>query len=359
MGRHRLVAAGLLVVIIASPPARSAIKGALVVPEVIPSPVHPLSWLTPGPTRTPVALPDGPADLYRPRGLAAAPAWVLVHGANPGGKDDPRVVELARALARDGRRVVVPQLGLRDQRLDPTDLLRIREAIQRVAGPHNRVGILAFSYGAGLALVALAGEPALQHRVAFVATVGAYYSLLDLLQGATTGTVPFQGHTVVWHADPQAPGIAAEQLGTFLGGADGAALARAWRIRNPAGLAPAPESVYLLLANRDPSRFPALASALPPGLLDKLTALSPAQVIGQIVVPVFALHSRTDPASPPTESRLLVSALQPRVPTRLVLVGNLSHVTPVATLTGDIADAYRVAAFAGTALRAQEGWPRP
>ncbi|MEA2592981.1 MAG: hypothetical protein QOD62_2812, partial [Actinomycetota bacterium] len=41
------------------------------------------------------------------------------------------------------------------------------------------------------------------------------------------------------------------------------------------------------------------------------------------------------------------------------IVGDLSHVTPTASVLRDIRDALRVADFASTAIRAQEGWPRP
>jgi pimeloyl-ACP methyl ester carboxylesterase len=354
----KLVPLACLLAILASPPVRGLLKGALLVPEVVPSPVHPLA-LVPRPHRREIRLAAGEADWYRPRGHAPAPGVVLVHGANPGGKDDPRIVGLAVALAREGRQVVVPQLGLREQRLDPADPERIREAVSLLAAAsHRRVGVLAFSYGAGLTLVALAEQPAVQRRTAFVATVGTYFSLFDLLQGATTHTVPYRGGTVAWQPDPGALGLAAAQLAAFLGGADGAALTLAWERRDPTGLAPGPLAVYRLLANRDPARFEPLAAGLPPALGVLLGGLSPARSVDRLVVPVLALHARTDPASPPVESRLLVESLGGRVRTGLTIVGNLSHVSPTASVLGDVADAVRLAGFAGTALTFQEGWPR-
>jgi pimeloyl-ACP methyl ester carboxylesterase len=356
----KIVPAACLLVILASPPARGLLKGALLVPQVIPAPVHPLAALTPAPRRSVVHLPGGEADLYRPRGLVSAPGIVLVHGANPGGKDDPRVVDLARSLAREGRRVLVPQLGLRNQRLDLADPGRIRDAVTFLAGAaHGRVGVLAFSYGAGLSAVALASSPDVQRRVAFLATVGTYFDLFHLLQGATTGTVPYLGRTVSWRPDPQALAIAADQLAAFLGRSEGDALARAWRNEDPTGLAPGPGAAYQLLANRDPSRFEELARRLPEGLAELLRFLSPASAVDKVTVPVFALHARQDPASPPTESRLLVAALSRRVEARLFIVGNLSHVSPTASITADVADAFRLASFGAMVLGAQEGWPRP
>lgn len=358
-GLRKLLLAGCLVVALASPPVRSAVKGAALVPEVIPSPIHLLSLLTPSPRRSNIRLADGDADLYRPRGFATAPGVVVVPGGNPEGKDDPRIVAFADAVARTGRRVLVPELGLRNQRLDLTDLARIREAVLLLSGNHAKVGVLAFSYGAGLTLVALAEQPDVQHHVAFVATIGTYYNLFDLLQGATTGTVPYQGRLVAWQPDPQALTLAAQQLEALLGGADGAALAQAWSSKNPAGLSSDAAAVYDVLANRDAGRFPALVARLPPSLTALLSRLSPQTAVDRIAVPVFALHARTDAASPPEESRLLVAALRPRVPTRLVIVGNLSHASPTVSVIHDLGDAFRIGRFGAAALRAQEGWPRP
>ena len=78
--RPRLVPLVCLLVVLASPPVRAGIKGLLLVPEVIPSPAHPLSLITPGPRRRLVHLADGEADLYRPRGFAAAPGVTVDMG---------------------------------------------------------------------------------------------------------------------------------------------------------------------------------------------------------------------------------------------------------------------------------------
>lgn len=357
---QRFAALLAAVAILATPPARALLKGALLVPEVVPAPVHPLTWLTPGPRREQISLPAGVADLYRPAGPVDAPGVVVVHGANQGGKDDPRVIALASALAREGRRVLVPQLGLRNQRLDPTDPQRIRDAIAHLAtATGSNVGILAFSYGAGLTLVAITEQPAIQREVSFVATVGTYFNLFDLLEGATTQRVPGRRGLVGWKPDPSALGLGAAQLADFLGGADGTALAAAWAAQAPGNLSPRARPVYDLLANRDPAYFGKLVAGLPLDLVTRLEGLSPSQWIDRIRVPVYALHARTDPASPPSESELLVAALQGQVRTRLSIVGNLSHVSPTRSVLGDVADAARLADFAGTALRAQEGWPRP
>lgn len=325
--------------------------------EVLPSPVRPLSFATPDPRLESVDIPGGEADLWSPRGFSRAPRLLLIHGANPEGKDDPRVRRLARALARSGREVLVPQLGLRHQKLDQNDLNRIRESI-RFRDKGERVGILAFSYGAGLALVVLAGDPEIQRRVEFIATVGTFFDLTHLVQGVTTGKVPYRRSLVPWKTIDDARDRVAEQLASFVGGDDAAALLAAWKKKNPTGLGPDTLPIYELLDNRDPSRVSSLVAALPQRLRELLNSLSPSHSVEKIEVPVFALHSGRDRAAPATESRLLVEALEGRVKTRLIEVEILEHVSPVASPFARLGDGVKLAEFAGLLLGEQEGWPR-
>lgn len=337
---------------------RSGLKGALLALEVLPAPVRPLGLLTPGPERSELQTEDVALDRYEPWGPGGSAPIVVVHGANPGGKDDPRVVAFADALARTGRTVLVPQLALRDRRLDPDDRGRILAAV-RLATESGATGVLAFSYGGGLALAALAEDPDLQEDVTFVATVGTYYDVLHIVQGVTTGTVPVDGEIESWEPASEAPEILAEQLAALLPRSEGRALEDAWEARDPEGLDTDARAVYELLVNDDPERFDELVRRLPERIRRVARELSPSRVVDRVRVPVYALHSRTDPASPPSESRLLVRALEGRVPTRLAVVGVFEHVTPVGSFLGQLGDAYRVARFAGTLLGAQEGWPRP
>lgn len=356
---RRLTAALLLVAlaVAASPPVRSRAKGALVAIEALDFPVRPLGWITPPPHEREIELPTTTADLYRARGFSHQAGIVLVHGANPGGKDDPRIVDLARALARSGRRVLVPQLGLRHERLDRRDTTRILDAIDRLASD-GAVGVIAFSYGGGLTLVALGDETAAQDNVAFVATAGAYYDLRNIVQGVTTGTVPYGGRAVTWTADPEGRDVLASQLAFLLGGTKGAILRRAWDRRDPSDLDRGVRAVYELLVNRRAERVDSLIDELPARIKRLSRELSPSRVVDRIRLPVFALHARDDPASPPTESRLLIEALDGRVEAHLVEVGNLRHLTPTKSPLRSLREGAKIAGFTGLILRVQEGWPR-
>lgn len=355
--RRRLAAVMILVLcLLLIPPVRARLKAVLLLAEVLPSPVQPLRWVTPDPRRSEIRLPQARADLYRPRGLSRAPGLVLVHGANPRGKDDPRIRDLAGGFARAGRRVLVPQLELRRQRLDLGDLERIRSAVRHL-GSEGEVGVVGFSYGAALALVAIGETDELQDRVAFLASFGSYFDLLHLLQGVTTGVVPSPRGPVAWRTEPEALDLAAVQLAGLLGGEDGRAFLHAWKHRDEEGLGPRPLSLYRLLSNREPARLPALAAQIPEPLRDVLASLSPSRVAPRIRFPVLALHSRDDPAAPPSESALLVEAV-PNRGNHLVEVGIFRHVTPTASPLHRLGDGLRLARFTGLVLSAQERLPR-
>jgi pimeloyl-ACP methyl ester carboxylesterase len=344
-------------VLLLNPPVRSYVKATFVALEILPSPLRFLEFLTPDPRRRGIQLDGSEADLYQPRGISPAPRIVLVHGANPEGKDDPRVIELAESLARAGREVLVPQLSLRHKQVDPADMQRIRDAVSFTA-PQASVGVLAFSYGAGLTLVALGQEPGLQKRVAFVATVGTYFDLVNLIQGVTTGTVLYRGQLVPWSTVPDARDLLAEQLASFIGGDLGRALREAWESKDPRGLHPFARALYDLVSNEDPARIPELVDRLPVQIRELLISLSPANYVDRIAVPVYALHSWDDPAAPPTESRLLVQALAGRTDSKLIEVGLLRHVTPVGPPEGRLREARKLVRFGHLILRPQEGWPR-
>jgi hypothetical protein len=49
------------------------------------------------------------------------------------------------------------------------------------------------------------------------------------------------------------------------------------------------------------------------GLGDPITDLFPAARISRIRIPIEAMHSRQDPAAPPSESALMIASLEPPV----------------------------------------------
>lgn len=360
-GAGAVAAAAGLAATVVSRPSRSMAKAALLLTEIVPSSIKPLRSITPEPEVTALDLPFGPADLYRPPAEGShkkmPPGIVLVHGANPGGRSDPRVRMMASALTRIGRSVLVPGLAMGDHRIEREDTQRIRSAIAYHAGlTGERVVVLAFSFGAAFTLVALEEEPDAQDHIRALATVGTYYDLVNVLAGVTTGHVHYEDELVVWQPSDQAPRVVLEFLGMFLGPGEGDALLKAYDSDDPSALEGEALAVWAVMTNRDPRLVRELVRLLPQRLVDLCDELSPATRINRIRVPVWALHSFEDPAAPPSESVRLVRALESRIDARLTLVGLLNHVTPTGNVAKWAREGRALLQYAVRLIKAQESF---
>ena len=295
-------------------------------------------------------------DLYRPG--RPAPAIVLVPGAAPRGKDDPRAVRLAHALARARRVVFVPALELAERRFVRDDLERIKTATAALAsGGHatGRVSLLGFSYGGSFSLIA-AADPRLADVIEQVAVFGAYFDLVGVIQAVTTGVSLADDRTVRWVGHPRAeevmhevavrlaPAQARAQLRSALSGASSSS-----ELTAEAG------ALYELLKNDDPRRTIPLAERLPEDTRELLRLFSPSSVASDIQAPVIAMHSRDDPVVPYGELLRLQAAL---TGARCVSVSLFSHVdfqsgSPRVWL-GAAGDFWTTCRFASWLLEAQE-----
>lgn len=305
--------------------------------------------------RSDVTLDGVTGHLYSPEG--PAPPIVLLPGAAPLGKDDPRAVRLARSLARAGRVVFIPDLTLYERRFEAEDIDRIvRSALALGSDPsaEGDAQLLGISYGGSFALVAAADER-LRGRLSQVATFGAYWDLVGVIQAVTTGTSLVDGARIPWEGHPMARSILEKAVVRLAPEDARGPLRSALAGGDAGGLPPDARALFDLLRNEDPRRARELAAGLPAQLRDFLAGFSPSSVGQRLDVPVVAMHSTDDPAVPYGE---LVRLHRSLPEARLVTVSSFRHVDPTGSASGGwlslVADAWDAWRFTAWILEAQE-----
>jgi pimeloyl-ACP methyl ester carboxylesterase len=353
---RRILAATLAVltlaalVVAAVPPLRARAKAVAVLARSVGLP-FPRPFARQLTVRTVRPAPGLIGDLYAP---GRAPAVVLSPGAAPDGKDDPRLVRVARSLAGANRAVFVPQLDLRHQTFSQADVTRLVESVrylQRLEG--GPVGMVGISYGGSFCLLA-AEDPRIAREVAFVAVFGSFDRLLDVVQGITTGATTSTGRVVRWRTVPEATAILDRAAESLAPAQDREPLRRALFSRDPTGLPADAVPIYDLLTNRDPRRTVTLATRLPPSFREALARFSPAGRLSALAAPLFVMQAENDPATPPTEAELFRRSV-PHA--RVVILRYFEHVSPPGQgtpLLGRVGDLYGGWKFVSWVLSAQD-----
>lgn len=292
------------------------------------------------------------ADCYQP-GQPPRAGIVLVHGLAEAGPKDPRLVAFAVSLARVRFAVFVPDLsGLRALRVSTNDVQVIVDAFSYLStrtdlAPQARIGIGAFSYGVGLALLA-AMDQRISNDVAFVLAVGGYNDLSSVITFFTTGYFKDNG---AWRF------LRPNEFGkwTFvLSNAERVSDRKDQRLLQHIAerklqdlaaptadladqLGPEGQAVYALVTNTEPERVPELLARLPGPMRADLTALNLANKdLAQLHAHVILIHGRDDNIIPYTESIALKRRLQDQA--ELFLIDGLHHVD----VRLDPADLYRL-----------------
>lgn len=285
-------------------------------------------------------------DLYSP-GIDA-PAILLVPGAARRGTEDPRVVRTATALAEAGRRVFVPELHLYDRTFREDDIDRIARAAVALAGA-GTIGVVGFSYGGSLTLLA-AQDREVQEHLDFVAVFGAYYDLVHLVQGVTTGATVLDGKEETFDTVPDARSLLVDAIARVSPEASEEDLRTAMQTGDANDLPPEARPLFELITNEDPRRVKGLVDDLPAHYREFLTRFSPSGRIGGIDVPVFILQARNDEATPWTEAIYLERHIEGA---RVLFLEHFSHVDPPG-LGGILLDAPDAWRFVSWILAAQE-----
>jgi pimeloyl-ACP methyl ester carboxylesterase len=290
-----------------------------------------------------------PSVVVRPGGRGPWPAIVFVNGATRLGRHHPKVLRLARGLARVGFLVVVPDLpGLRLGEITPATAdatARVGQATaHRPDVRGGQVGLYGVSVGASLALLA-AERPGLASRVTTVGGEAPWTDMKKVIRLATTGS--YDGRP--YATDPYAAlaigrslaaGLASEPLVRKLGAVpdDDPRPLAGLRVRDYRGAA---RALVELLRNRGPGRFDRLYTRLPARLRRSVASLSPLREAGQLRAPVELASAPHDKYFPPAESRALAQAA-PRI--HVTVTSTLDHAVPRPSLR-DLRDLFRFDGF--------------
>ncbi len=280
------------------------------------------------------------ADLYTPAGGADA-ILVLIPGAAEEGKDDPRLIALARSLGRAGFAVFVPDFPtFRTLQVHSGNIGEVADAIDwLVAQPDlsrsGALGIVAFSYAAGPAILASL-QPRLRGQIDFIFAVGAYYDLREVLVFFTTG---WFRHGDEWrHMPPNEYGKWIFVLSNLERiPREDRAVARQMALRmmeDPNAdisdlvvrLTAQGRDIHAFITNTDPGEAVSLLERLPRDVLDEIAALDLSDKdLSPLEADLILVHGLDDDIIPYPQSLGLQKALPPNQ-AQVHLVRGLLHV---------------------------------
>lgn len=313
-----LVASLLATSCLSASQERAIFKSALLLTEVLPQiPIKPLSFVG-NPIRQERTDYGGtdPAlvgDLYLPDGDGPFGAILIYLGiASPA--DDPYAQALVRGLAQQGIVVLIHQSRRMEAGIiDPAEVEGIVQAVrylrERPVVDRERVGILGFSVGSGLALRA-AADPRIRDDVAFVHSFGGYFDAANVLSAVTTQQVIVDGNAVPWVPDPLAASLFQHALlATVENESERVRLqaALAGEAEAPAELSQRGRTLLALYENTDPHRTREIL-ARDPTLVGWLQEISPATDMRNVHARLYIAHDHADAFLPYSESLLLAEA---------------------------------------------------
>lgn len=311
---------------------------------------------TAAPTRTPVTYPVAPglgegageADVYLP-GPPPRAGLLLVPGVAKDGKDDPRLIAFATALARLGFAVMVPELAtLRRLNVRPFHRDLVKAAFEHMLAqpawcPGGRAGIGGMSFAMGPAVIA-ALDPGLREKIRFLFCVGGYYDLRAVMRFVTTGRFQERGAPGgpgPWrHLEPDDYGrwVLCSSLVDLIEDAPSHAALRAMidrRIASPGAaiddlspgvVEPGARALLAFVTNTDSERFEDLHAALPERIRADLDAMDVArQDLSGLRARLVLVHGVDDDLIPYVESQALHRAA-PAGLSRFYPVNGLNHV---------------------------------
>jgi len=328
----------LAVLLVSWEPTRVAFQTAVLLPNLLDAGPKPLNVFSEAPVRSSLpyraAEPGGEADLaelWLPASASPerpAGAMLLVFGVNNLGRNHPAIERVADGLARTGVVVLVPDSAtLLEGRLELGEIDGVVRAFQLLAArpevDRSRVGIVGFSVGGSLALLA-AGDERIAERVRWVNAFGAFADASTYLASVAAHAYRDEdGTPVSWTPTPLAREVylrfmldqvddRADRRG--LENAFGAAVLAGDRPVGDASLrgdltTRAARTVHDLLTAASLDRAERSIRQLPRASLEFIDGISPIRHLGDVLADVHLMHETQDHHVPFVESRALAAAL--------------------------------------------------
>jgi pimeloyl-ACP methyl ester carboxylesterase len=273
--------------------------------------------------------------VFVPKDIAHPPIIMLLHGVHHLGIDDPRLINLSRAMAMSGVEIVAPELkDLTEYHVSPETIDDIgNDAVYFSQTSGKSVGVIGLSFAGGLALIA-ASRPEYADHVGFVLAVGSHDSMSRVSKFFASNLMVRPDGTQE-HFQAHEYGVlilAYSHLEDFFAPADippaHEILRRhLWEQPSPpdTGLTrQGQEEMDLLVNHRERLEQAMLQEIDRHGI--EMNAVSPAGKMSGMHVPVYLLHGAGDSVIPPSESLWLAQDI-PHDDLRAVLISQaLVHV---------------------------------
>ena len=318
-------------------PTQVAIKTTLIVPELfIDAPITPLKLVSGAPAKEEVhiELPDGrtvPADVYRPSGGGEHGAFILAVGAANKIRDHEGVIRLSNTISRTGVVVMVPELYYPfEEATLPEEVSELVHAfstnVDEVVAAYqwlheqpyvdnDRLGIFGVSAGGGIALIAAADER-IRADVDFVAALGTYYDMVDLVSAVTTEEIYYGDQTIAWEPRIKSVRVLHSSVISYLSDERDRDILTRIFVREEEGardeigdLTDKGADIYRAFETKDADRILAFWSEMSSQDIDTLREISPSTYVANIHTDLFIMTDRSDPYVPYVESRRLRDAV--------------------------------------------------
>ena len=343
-----LIVIGILF-LISLPKIRVGIHTFMFIPAILPGiEFNPQELLLKDPIRKKINFRKkvgwGEADLYIPRSGDDHSAVLLFLGVNPAGRDDPRVVQLARGLSRTGTIVMIPWSSqMTNDKVIAEEIDDLVRAFQHLMNLDNidvnRIGMGGFCVGASLSAVA-AQDSRINDHVKFLNFFGGYFNAIDLVKSVVTETRFYSDVHSDWRPNELAvkiirghlietiPNVKERELFTsvFLDSLDSTDI-------DYASLSEHARVVYKLMANPSINEIDAILHMLPEESLSYLAQISPLTKIDKLKARVLIMHDAQDYMIPSEESKRFRDMLTGDRNSYYTEFSMLNHMDPTGKLT--------------------------